>query len=130
MGINNKWYLINMDLLKMLPIDLVYMILNYICYPQPDALQEDIVSYVSTMKEARSNYGQHLSRLENNILYYMNNNVVLIWLQPKFRTIFSRFYDVKRSNKMNFSDKATVSRRINMLWGLLTKEERDEILCD
>ena len=113
----------------MLPIDLVYTILNYICYPQPDALQEDIVSYVSIMKEARSNSGQHLSRLENDILYYMNNNVMLIWLQPKFRTIFSRFYDVKRSSKMNFSDKPTVSRRINMLFGLLTREEREEFIA-
>lgn len=116
-----------MDLVKILPIDLVYMILNYICFPQPTALRADIVSYTSTMqcicKFYKNLYLINLHWLEKDILYYANNYVpMIVGFQQRFREILNRFYIVPK--KMNFSNKTTIKRRINMLWGMLTNEER------
>ena len=134
-----------MDLLvKILPIDLVYMILNYICYPQPKALTEDIVSYVSTHQTACKIYynkwviemgnpvGEDSNWLENDLILYANDGVpTMLGVQPKCREILDRFCNYGRTYKLDFyvfamSNKLTAKTRANMLLGLLTKEERDE----
>jgi hypothetical protein len=126
-----------MDLLvKVLPIDLVYMILNYICYPQPKELTEDIVSYVSTHQMTCNVYynkwviemgnpvGEDSNWLENDLILYANEGVpTMLGVQPKCKEIFDRckldFYVFVMSKKL------TAKTRANMLLGLLTKVERE-----
>ena len=134
-----------MDLLvKILPIDLVYMILNYICYPQPKALTEDIVSYTQTMQDLCTIYynkwviemgdpiGEDSNWLENDLILYANEGVpTMLGVQPKCREILDRFYNYGRAYKLDFyvfvmTNKLTAKTRANMLLGLLTKEERKE----
>jgi hypothetical protein len=134
-----------MDLLvKVLPIDLVYMILNYICYPQPKELTEDIVSYVSTHQMACNVYynkwviemgnpvGEDSNWLENDLILYANEGVpTMLGVQPKCKEIFDRFCNYGRECKLDFyvfvmTNKLTAKTRANMLLGLLTKVERAE----
>ena len=134
-----------MDLLvKILPIDLVYMILNYICYPQPKALTEDIVSYVSILQmvckiyynkwiiEMGNHVGEDSNWLDNDLILYANEGVpTMIGVQPKCREILNRFCNYGKSYKLDFyvfamSNKLSSKTRANMWLGLLTKEEREE----
>ena len=137
-----------MDLLvkKRLPIDLVYMILNYLCYPQPKALQEDIVSYKTMMTLACHIYnnkwviekgypnGEDINWLENDLILYANEDVpTLVGIQPKCKKIFNRFCNYGKAFTLDFygfvmTNKLTVKTRTNMLVGLMTKEEREEFL--
>ena len=134
-----------MDLLvKILPIDLVYMILNYICYPQPKALTEDIVSYVSTHQMACKMYynkwviemgnpvGEDSNWLENDLILYANEGVpTMLGVQPKCREILDRFCKYGRAYKLDFhafvmTNKLSAKTRANLWLGLLTKREREE----
>ena len=136
-----------MDLLvKILPIDLVYMILNYICYPQPKALTEDIVSYVSIRQmvckiyynkwiiEMGNHVGEDSNWLDNDLILYANEGVpTMIGVQPKCREILNRFCNYGKAHKLDFyvfamSNKLSSKTRANMWLGLLTKEEREDFL--
>ena len=129
-----------MDLLvkRRLPIDLVYTILNYICYPQPKALTEDIVSYKNTMTLACKIYhnnwviemgnpvGEDINWLENDLILYANEGVpTMLGVQPKCREIFDRAYRLEFYG-FAMTNKLSAKTRVNMLLGLLTKEERSE----
>lgn len=131
-----------MDLVKILPIELVYIILNYLCYPQPKELQKDIISYVDTMYQTCNIYykkwiiemgqiGEDINWLENDLILYANEGVpTMLGIQPKLKKIFTRFCIADKVDFYVFdmNNKLSVKTRINMLLGLFTKEEREEFI--
>ena len=131
---------------KRLPIEIIYMILKYLRQPQSAILLKDIASFSKTRTNITNIYykkwikirkfikGEDTNWLENDLILYANENTPTCeGLQPKFKEILGRFCNVKKIKSINFhqyacSNKLSAKTRANMLWGLLTPLERDEVI--
>lgn len=123
--------MINVILLQSmnLPIEIIYMILNHICYQQPATLIRDISSY-QTLTYVRESYFNKWSIynevpnhwIENDLMRYANNYVpIMLGVQPKFKNILLRCFTKTKEIKFGPST-------INILWGLFSPAEREEFV--
>jgi hypothetical protein len=131
---------------KMLPIEIIYMILIYLRQPQDAKLLKDISHFSKTMTmitniyydkwiiERQSGKGEDINWLENDLILYANEYAPTFFgMQSKFKEILSRFCNVKKAsqyifNKYAYSNKLSAKTRANILWGLFTVAERDEFI--
>ena len=131
---------------KRLPMELIYIILRYLRFVQDPILLKDISSFSKTRINITNIYykkwiverkfikGEDTNWLENDLILYANENAPICeGLQPKFKEILGRFCNVKKIKSINFhqyacSNKLAAKTRANMLWGLLTPLERDEVV--
>ena len=130
-----------------LPIEIIYIILNYLREPQDAKLLTDISHFSNTMTMITNIYydkwiikhnsvkGEDINWLENDLILYANEYApTRVGMQPKFKEILSRFCNVKKAcqyifNKYAYSNyKLSPKTRANILWGLFTPLERDEFI--
>ena len=131
---------------KRLPIEIIYIILEYLRFVQDPILLKDILSYCKTMTNITNIYyekwivvrkfikGEDINWLENDMILYANENAPTgVGLQPKFKEILNRFCNIKKVSRLNFykyacSNNLLAKTRANMLWGLFTTVERNEFI--
>jgi len=130
---------------KRVPLEIIHIILLYLRQPQPANLLADISSFSKTRTTVTNKYyrkwiiewqskeGEDINWLENDLILYANEYAPTgVSMQPKFKEIINRLYNVK--NRMNIfnnyahSKNLTPKTRANILWGLFTPVERDEFI--
>lgn len=132
---------------KMLPIEIIHIILQYSRQPQDPKLVADISHFYKTrinitniyydkwIIERQSKENEDINWLENDLILYANEYApTFVGMQPKFKEILSRFCNVKKAtryifNKYAYSNKLSAKTRANILWGLFKIEERDEFIA-
>ena len=131
---------------KMLPIEIIHIILKYLREPQDAKLLKDISHFYKTWINITNIYydewiiknnsikDEDINWLENDLILYANEyHPTLLGMQPKFKEILTRFCNVKKAkhyifNKYAYSNKLSPKTRANILWGLFTPLERDEFI--
>jgi hypothetical protein len=126
-----------------LPIEIIYMILAYVCEPQSPNLLEDISSFSQTMAVVSDFYynkwviklhykkGIDICWLENDMILYANEDVQPnVGMQPKFNNILGRLFSVKNIGLIfnKYANNLTPKTRARILWGLLTVSERGDFI--
>jgi len=131
---------------KKLPIDIIHIILRYLRQPQSANLLADISSFSKTRTtvtniyyrkwiiEWQSKEGEDINWLENDLILYANEYAPTgVGMQPKFKEILDRSYNVKNImnvfNNYVHSNNLTPKTRANILWGLFTPVEREEFIA-
>ena len=77
---------------------------------------------------------EDINWLENDVMRYANQYApTCLGIQPKFKEIISRFYNVKKASHYNFqkyldSNKLSSKTILNILWGLFTIDERNDFI--
>lgn len=105
-----------------IPIEIIYMILNHICYPQPAILLKDVTSYTQALICVGQCVGQVNGLIKHKLMNYANDGVPLMFgVQPKFKNILLRFFTKTKEIKFGPST-------VNILLGLFTPVEREEFV--
>ena len=139
-----------MDLIERLqdlPFELFEMIRRMTYQPQPKILLDDIKNYHETKKIIDNYYyNKYEDELEgypkadrnwlaNDICCYLNNNVaMMLSIEDKYINTMRRFIGNNSKPNQELSDmikwysNLDSNSEINMYWGLMTSEERDEMI--
>jgi hypothetical protein len=97
-----------------IPMELILVIGRYMWMQQPSHLLDDIKHYSTSLTEIVSEYhtywdgGQYLNWLGHDIIRYANDARMMVVMNP-----------------INIRNTKTL---INLFWGLLTIEERDDFI--
>lgn len=127
-------------LINRLPIEIIQHILSYSYTPQPIPLQKDIISYVNTRKEIMDIFHRRYHTVlatGRNIIYKHLTFHIQCFLTG-IPNIYEKNSNILEEvctrlfiwNRLLGSDKIIVNNRFshNVLWGLLTVEEREHFL--
>jgi len=143
--------------IKFLPDNIKDLILSYHACPQPSLLLIDIRNFMETKKHLERiyyHYFRHYMRdmnkpledkywIINDIGRFLNQNVptMYYYLDSYYEVLERNIYLFKKKNIMIFKtkkkilndfiesiDKKDVRTQINMYWGLMNTEERNQIL--
>lgn len=132
---------------KRLPIEIIHIILVYLRQPQDAKLLKDIFHFYKTrinitnifynkwIIKRQSKENEDINWLENDLILYANEyHPTGVGMQPKFKEILDRLFNIKKTNQYIFNNyaysnyKLSPKTRANILWGLFTVEERDEFI--
>ena len=131
---------------KGLPIELLYIILEYLRQPQDPILLADISNFSRTWAIITNAYylkwiiykhheiGDDFNWLENDFILYANENSPTgEGIKPKFKAIIYRTCNINNVSRIQFNTYAFYNKlsskcRAFMLWGLFTPAERDEFV--
>lgn len=125
-----------------LPLELAKMIISYTELLQPQILLADIENYIETKREITSIY---LNRFHNNIFeankwFYLTsigffssinkniNNLVIKWKRLFILRDKKNKYIKKIANHFINSKTISYGKKINLLWGVYTCEERNHLV--
>ena len=112
-------------LLKTLPIELVNKIIQYTYSPQSPLLMYDIRHYVDTRPKFRIQSGHEFLFY---LIYFINNYAPMSYVNIIY-TLFQRQYNIKTREQVNnyiviLFNRLTLKSQINIIWGIMTPEER------
>jgi hypothetical protein len=123
------------QLVNILPIDVVKYIIPYTYNTQNKTLLYDIQNYKrSKIKvfDLCCDYFTNNKTKENVILYTLFEYIYNTSDRLKFVQIFTRYVHLKTIydvyNYVTNLQKKTINTQINIIWGLLTPEERNDII--
>jgi len=133
------------DFIQKLPLDIVLLIIPYTYNIQDKSLLKDIVNYTESKKLlldlyyeywiAEQDPEEYKNWLINDIFGYANNyNALMFGYIDKFYNIFSRNRFLKSNEIIRKYicklEEKNVSIQINIFLGLLTVNERNELISD
>jgi hypothetical protein len=136
-----------MDIFKKLPDEIKWYILSFHANPQPKYLLNDIKHYTSSRNIIQNIYIRRWDWspvespdewLDNDLVGYLNNNVATMsGYVNRIYDVFSRHFMAQKYTKTQLisifnSYPKNIKRTNNLLWGILTMEERDgfiEVEC-
>ena len=134
---------------KRLPVELIYIILSYMRLSQDPILLTDITNYCRTWSAISNEYyrkcviyygkitvknkviGKNKIWLDTDLILYANNNIPIFrQMQPEFKEILNRAFNVKNELRLQLFNNSRCSSpsRPAILWGLLTPLERDAFI--
>jgi hypothetical protein len=134
---------INKNLLKKLPIELIYYIQKFIYNIQDKDLLVDIKHFFSTKELLYTYYFNYWLRLDNDsdfkyyllcdlISYALNNKYLMYGFNDHFYDIFLKNFSLNNKRQIDkyiiYFDKFSQVSQINILWGLFTKNQRNEFI--
>ena len=125
------------QIMNVLPMDVVRYIIPYTYNVQNKTLLNDIKNYTETKIKVLlvcSNYFAINDdvAVENELLYTLFDYIYMTSNIHKYIQVFTRNSQLKtRFDVYNYVvnlQKKTVNTQINIIWGLLTQEERNDII--
>ena len=129
------------DIIDNLPPELVYKISTYILKPQSKELMYDMRHFFITKEEGMKIYSERYKDEPNEIInwfvndigFYMNEYIPSMYgFIDKYYNIFFRLFKMKSKKEIVYfifkMNKLNSETELNIRWGILTPNEREEML--
>lgn len=132
-----------MDLLRKLQYDLKLYVMSFHGNPQPIHLQDDIKHYIISRNIIQNLYVERWiywdfecpnDWLDNDLMGYMNNHIAtMVGYEKRVFDIFLRHFMTQKYTREKFikifkSRHQNTKVSNNIIWGLLTIDERNEFI--